>query len=234
MILLHPYTPDPATAARQRATWDALADGARWLRRRGWTVYHVPCTTHTTYDTAVRAVWGRDDLCILEHDMEATPAQWGTLAACPHPICVWAYPLAIPQDRTDLMRWVVAFFASQPSATRAAWLAAHDPLVTAHVWLQALDAGETTTWVHRIATPEAELPWRWIRTGERWADYWGLGLTRIRREAQEQVRDWPPGTWRNLDDRLSRACRAQGIRAHVHWPAVAHHHEAAAPRMAGA
>jgi len=223
MILLPPYAPDPTTAARQRATWDALADGARWLRRHCWTVVHWPCRTETDYETGLRRLWGQDDLCLVEHDIVPSPAHWAALAACPHPICAVAYSLAIPTDRTDLMRWAVAVVDQLDPAHRAV-AHAHAPIQTARQWLEALDAGQSDTWAHRVRLPADPDAWRWLRTGERWADYWSLGLTRIRRTVQRTVTRWPPGTWRNLDDRLSHACRAAGFRAHVHWPPVPHHH----------
>jgi hypothetical protein len=237
MTVLHPYAPT-VPPARTRAAWQAWGTLDGWCAARGWTVYHVRCTEPDDYEIAVRAVWGTTDLLIAEHDIVPTVAALAGLAACPEPVCAQAYALEWASAAWDGIRGILRDCAQDPG-TAARWQAicAAYPRLRASLGLlaDAEAAGEPIPggwrlWAHRVATGDPAQPERWIRPGDAWADYAGFGLTRIRGAVQHLgPPDWAPGTWQDLDTRVSDWLRAHGVRVHVHWPAVAHHHPHGAP-----
>ena len=80
--------------------------------------------------------------------------------------------------------------------------------------------------MHRKSiNPVPDKAYAWLQEGEEWADRWGLGVAKITKEAQDLV-DFSkiPDYWMNIDNHLSKAYEAIGIRAHVHWPVSAHNH----------
>lgn len=71
----------------------------------------------------------------------------------------------------------------------------------------------------------------WIKEGEEWATYGGIGFCKI--TSQARVRPLEPREWPTLDIVLTRAVEGpevvpptvqHGRRWHVHWPAVHHEH----------
>lgn len=223
MIILFPH--HPAVGERGADTVRALAAAAR-----AYPVTRIACTTPTAYEDAVRAAWGGDDLCIWEHDVVPTPAMLIDLAACPEPVCAQAYPLwwspalvqrmlgilerflpDCPPDRSGYPRMLAAYRRTR-DLQRAACGAMPEP-----------GTQRVPVIAHRVV--EAAGRERWVRPEEPWADYAGLGLTRFRAGwMRAHPPTWEPGTWRDLDSRMSAWWHAGGQRVHVHWPAAAHHH----------
>ena len=240
MHWLHTYAPD-TPLARTRATWAALAALADWWTAQGHTLTVVRCATPTTYERAVRHWWGRADLLLTEHDVVPTLAALADLLTCPAPVCAVAYPLHWPSTVWARVAAALAALAADPAqAARWTALCAAHPTLAAGLALGADAAragtpipGGVAVWAHRVATGDPTAPERWIRPGETWADYAAFGCTRIRATgATLGPPTWAPGTWLDLDTRVSDWWHAHGQRIHIHWPPVAHHHPLPADKPA--
>jgi len=229
-LVLHPYALGPSWTTRQAPTWRAWAAAEPRLRAAGWRVYHVGCGIDTAYEDTLRTVWGRGPLIICEHDIVPTAAAWAALAACPAPVCAVAYRLAFRATDCAVLGDLAALWAAHPEAQRwaADWPAHLPPLAAWFGLVRDAQAQNPPTarrlrvWAHRVRTGDPAAPERWVRTGEPWADACGFGLTRFGVAVQQRPPDWAPGTWRDLDSRVSAWLQAQGCRIHVHWPAVRH------------
>lgn len=67
---------------------------------------------------------------------------------------------------------------------------------------------------------------RWTIVGEKWTDYTGIGLVRIRKEwAAAHPPAWPSGEWSSLDARMGGWQQPIGPKWHMHYPIAAHHHQ---------
>lgn len=69
----------------------------------------------------------------------------------------------------------------------------------------------------------------WLKEGEEWATFGGIGFVKIAPEAR--VRPLPDREWSTLDIVVTKACEGpdvvsgasyRGRRWHVHWPAIKH------------
>jgi hypothetical protein len=220
VVILHPYAPATPLARTRRAwmAWSTLED---WCAARGWAVRHVRCVTPTDYEQAVCNIWGQADCCIAEHDIVPTPDALDQLATCPEPVCAQAYWLSAGAARRagvhEALRLVATLDGTPSDDPRIRQL-----LTDARCWLEGVSA-EGGAWAHRVVAPDGS--WRFIATGEAWADAVGFGLTRWRVAAQRALTTWRPGSWQDLDSRISAAWHARGGRCHIHWPAVPHDHE---------
>lgn len=64
-----------------------------------------------------------------------------------------------------------------------------------------------------------------ITEGQQFAEMVSFGLTKLSRYARGEITDWDSkGSWRNLDERVSKAFRDEGFQFHIHWPIVEHLH----------
>lgn len=230
MILLHPYAWASRSDPRQAATWEALRRLHRdWTDRRH-RIWHVPTGDDTRYEAAMRYLWGRDSLIVLEHDIDPRPGAITALERCPHPLCAWAYPLWHRRDGWDWRGWADWWTTVQrqdhPVITRL------DREIRENAALHG-DAPEAPgppypTWAHRVIDDPADPigSQRWIRDGERWADLAALGLTKIAVGVQRALPpNWTPGRWQTLDSRLAWYLWEQGYGPwHIHWPPVRHRH----------
>lgn len=240
MVLLHAYSSDPAYADRQAETWAALASIEPELLGRGWTVEHVATPPDGTYERTVGRLWGEDDLIVCEHDIVPTLDMLLALAACPHPLCAQAYRLHYLQGGNGAMAWIksklpeldeesrerlrranMTFFLDSPDAWFDRGRGRH---VRGNCW---------EPFCHRVI--ESDGLCRWGEEGDEWADLAGLGLTKISREFQRtHAPGWKPGTWGDLDGRISVWVHEGGLgRWHVHWPEVPHNHPCATAMWVG-
>ncbi len=213
MHILYPRarTPGPGTA-----TADAAARLRAIAQAGGWSWTAVDCGADTAYEDAVRAAWAAGGpFAVVEHDIGVTRAALAGLAACPHPVCAMAYPLAHP---SATLRTLAGLLARVPGDEGAVgvfrrYVESLPPPAPGVVAVQ--------TWAHRVSTGAG---WRWVETGEPWADAVGLGCTRLR-PATLPPADWGPGSWDTLDSRLSAWLADAGVRMHVHWPSLPHWHD---------
>ena len=229
MDILYPYAPAPGPGT---ATVDAAHRVTALTAQRGWPVTRLACVGETTYETAVRAAWQRGaPFAIVEHDIGVTGAALDGLAACAHPVCAVAYPLTHLAGPSAALAALVARVEADPE-----WGAAAVP----PLWRDAAQLARTLpaprpgvmayqTWAHRVTTPDG---WRWAETGEAWVDAMGFGCTRFR-PAALPAPTWAPGTWRDMDSRVSAWLAGHGIRMHVHWPSLPHWHDHTVGQGAG-
>ena len=83
MVVLHAYSPAPPHWDRGAPTRAALGSLSPAWRGR---VHSVAVGDDDRYEAALRARWGRDDLIVLEHDVEPVGDALAVLARCPHPL----------------------------------------------------------------------------------------------------------------------------------------------------
>jgi hypothetical protein len=220
--ILHPYTL-PRTP-RQEATWAALRDVAQVGRI---PVRHVLCDAPDTYERTLRQWWQRGQpFVICEHDVVPTVAQVRALCACPEPWCAQAYLLT--QDLRAVHRLAPWADRLPTDPAAQAWPLLPDLLA----WLRQAPATDPSVvaiqhCAHRVRRPDGG--WRWLHPDEAWADYVGFGLTKVT-PAALPTPGWDPGSWRDLDSRVSAWTARHGIRWHIHWPWVPHYHTLADDR----
>lgn len=85
-------------------------------------------------------------------------------------------------------------------------------------------ASAAGVYAFRVATVDGM---RWGELDEQWADWFTLGCTVFKPEAMARIGAWSAPDndgWAAQDTWLSRFSRELGLRAHVHWPAIQHHH----------
>lgn len=236
MLLLHVYASNPKYKERTRETWEALESIESSLLFRGWTIRHEACSAEigedglSDYERLVLALWGLDDLVVLEHDIVPTLDMLIRLEPNPYPVCAQAYPLFLDGDMLQNVDKVYSMMQQLSEKDRKKieeigiitqayylWHAAYKPDIHAK-------NRYIPTLAHRIVEEEPNKH-RWILDGEQWADYYGLGLTRFSKEFQQAVPpNWERGPWDNLDSRMSKYTHSLGIRAHVHYPVAKHNH----------
>lgn len=226
MVVLHAYSPAPPHWDRGAPTRAALGSLSPAWRGR---VHSVAVGDDDRYEAALRARWGRDDLIVLEHDVEPVGDALAVLARCPHPLCAWAYALTWeaygPAWVTTAAAWDAATRQDHPLVR-----AMTDTLADIAALHQRPGGGAPagSTWAHRVITDPADprRHQRWVRRGERWADLVGLGCTKIARGVQRShAPGWRAGPWRDLDSRLSWHLYDAGAGPwHLHWPPLPHHH----------
>lgn len=224
MRILFPFHPAIVDDPRSQATSVRLTQADRV-----YPIESIACTTDTAYETALMTRWGTDDWCVWEHDMVPTLGMLADLEACPEPVCAQAYPLwwnvalADTFDRVS-QDWLPTCDRQHPRYAAVA----HQVLTMQQLNRSArrLHPQATTNRVpvcaHRVMEKETQ---RWCHPNEPWADAAGLGLTRFRRDwMADHPPSWTPGSWKDLDSRLSTWWQTWGQRVHVHWPLADHHH----------
>lgn len=77
---------------------------------------------------------------------------------------------------------------------------------------------------HRNYYGAGPMDWAFVEEGEAWADEAAFGFSKLGRLARREVGGWAPGGWQDLDQRVAHAFREAGLRWHLHWPPVPHHH----------
>lgn len=202
-------------AARQRPAFEALHRTA--VDYPQWPIHMVSCTRDTDYEEAVRRLWG-GPFVIWEHDIEPDPTQVAALIACPEPFCAWDYPLY--RSEADLARYRAFYAAVQtfPAAMRDKVLASRRGQWLVDLYLNHRGAESA----HRVNLPNGRV--RWSLPEDDYADFVGFGLTKF--AGRVPTPDWPPGTWHDLDSRVSAYLADHGVRWHLHQPALIHHHPA--------
>ena len=215
MILYHPYAESLTDHPRLAATWRFLRNQAAMLRQCGWQIVHHPCGKDTRYEDGLLALWGRDHLVIFEQDLVPTASILDGLAQPHAPVCAQHYRLHRPQGHPQAVQQILRL-VSDHAATLP------DPLVRQILHHGALWQETTDPLVHRIIEGATE---RWATPEDRWADYAGFGLIRFTRDFQRRHRPgWRPGTWQDLDTRVSEWLISLAIPVHLHGPEIPHHH----------
>lgn len=201
MTLVAPYAEALEHTARMRPTQAALTQLSA-----AWPVRRVPVGEDARYESVIRDVWGHEDVIIVEHDVVPTAAMIAALAACAWPWCAQAYTL-------------------HPNPSHAALIPQLDaigPLWRSTGPGRRLLALQAPVWPHRNGPDDDP---NFCGHGDRWADRVGLGLTKFTAAACRAIPpDWPSGSWRDLDTRLSHWLASAGVRWHLHEPEAAHHH----------
>lgn len=201
MNILAPYAEALAKSARMRPTQEAL-DRLRVC----WPVRRIPVGDDARYETMVRECWGREDVVIVEHDVVPISAMIHALADCPWPWCAQAYTIyPDPAHQTLIQRLDAQGLSWRETLPGRRLLALQCPL-----------------WPHRNGPDHAP---QFCGPGDQWADRVGLGLTKFTADACRRIPpEWPPGSWRDLDTRLSDWLVGYGVRWHLHEPEADHHH----------
>lgn len=67
---------------------------------------------------------------------------------------------------------------------------------------------------------------QWGKEGDEFAEQFSFGCIAFKSDAlaASHPGSWKVDSWFNIDHGASLAFKARGMRAHVHWPAVAHNH----------
>lgn len=232
MILYYPY-------AEPLYDHPRLADSRKFLdtlraAHPDWTIIEQACGKDTRYEDGFKALWGQDDLIVLEQDLVPTLAVVEALVPAHHGLCAQAYPLH--HDTANGPAIDAAYARMQLSAA----MQPENPTAQAmyglcaqayHLWHQAYRPNPRdprqyfSTIAHRHKAPIGTHKQRWIDEGEPWADLAGLGLLRITQNfARVHAPDWRVGPWDNLDTRFSEWAMALNIPFHIHWPPIPHHH----------
>ncbi len=209
MYVMHPYA--VPIGAHQGPTWQAL-------RHSPLPVRHVACGDDTRYEAAVQAAWeDGEPFLICEHDIVPTPAMLTRLADCPEPYCAQAYVLVHDKRTLTRLHRIQADLRQHP-ADQDRWPHARD----LDAYLKDFPRDPAIIGYHTLAHRVSQgLTWRWATLEDLYADYVGLGLAKITPHGPPQ---WEPGSWRDLDSRLSWWTHAHGIRWHLHGPLVPHFH----------
>lgn len=169
-------------------------------------VMRVPVGEDTRYESLMKTFWGREDVIIVEHDIVPTEAMIDALADCPWPWCAQAYMLhPNPAHQTLIQRLDAQGLPWRETLPGRRLLALRSPV-----------------WPHRNGPDDAP---QFCGPGDEWADRVGLGLTKFTARACRRIPpEWPPGSWRDLDTRLSDWLVRYGVRWHLHEPEADHHH----------
>lgn len=228
MILYHPYAEALLNDRRLAATWAFLEDTEPLLSPQ-WAFVHQACGPDTRYEDGLKALWGQDDLVILEHDLVPTLEVLAALEPARHPLCAQAYPLYHDGQHGKALdeAWAMAqrITRDSPQAQQV-----YDLCAQAYVlWHQSYRPNPSSprryfaTCAHR--TVDAQGQHHWVDDGQEWADLAGFGLLRITKAFQQaHAPGWREGPWNNLDTRFSEWVYGLGIPFHVHWPEIPHHH----------
>lgn len=93
-LRFRPRLGTPSRLEEVRAATDLWDKAAGALMRRGWRVADIYTGPGPDdYETALRTVWGEDDLVVVEWDKEVRLEQLLALERCPRPLCTWAYQI---------------------------------------------------------------------------------------------------------------------------------------------
>lgn len=67
---------------------------------------------------------------------------------------------------------------------------------------------------------------QWGKEGDDFAEHFSFGCVCFKKPAIDASDPslWQSDGWYNIDQGASKAFESRGMRAHIHWPAVAHHH----------
>lgn len=212
MRILFPYAPDlpQERMGPARAALVTLEQQDPAIR-----VDRVPCETPDAYETAFRTHYGAHAFIVWEHDLSPDPATVKTLWHCPEPYCAQAYvlhrdPIQLATTRATHKTLEEAFPPNHPQRQTMLWRIYDDLYAT----------GPASVIVHRIQLVDGHQ--RWANESDQWADYVGFGLSKF--PAQVPPPNWALGSWIDLDSRVTEYLAHLGIRWHLHWPAVPHHH----------
>ena len=228
-ILLHPYSVEPAYAARQRDTWDLLAFAEPELRERGWSVVHLACGPDSAYEATLRGLWSVPrDIVILEHDMVPTLDMLLAMQNCGHALCAQAYRLHFLSEVQGALQWVAAKRSAMDAESLA--LLERFPLDNLLDREKERDRDRNgrcwEPFCHRSFLADGKAT-RWGTADDEWADLVGFGLTKIGwRWRRAHPAGWRRGRWGDLDGRVCTWVRRQTphTRWHVHGPECKHNH----------
>ena len=217
MLCYHPYAPSLRGSARCRLTERWLADWSPIAQATGWNIIDHPCPGPTAYEDGLLALWGRDHLVILEHDLVPTAAILDGFTRPHAPVCAQHYRLHRTATEQAAMQTAARLLAQADPATPDEALVIQDVAAQCARWRQTPDP-----LAHRVKTGDTD---RWVTPDDHWADYAGFGLIRFTRSFQRAHRPgWRSGTWQDLDTRVSEWLIGLDIPVHLHGPEIPHHH----------
>ncbi len=228
MILLHPYATHPRYTERQQETWTALRHLSIRLHRAKVRIVDLPCSEPNSYELAIKRYWGQDTLVVVEHDIVPSMQMLNHLWTCKEPLCMQAYRIPVDTQNSQALRMaeemVGSVDADDPLRCEAIRRIGQFSDLDRDAARHTVDRhGFAYPLVHRVVMPSGHE--RWGRTADQFADHFALGLTKFSRSLQKAVgTDWAPGSWSNLDSRMSNYVRAQGHKVHIHFPEVKHNH----------
>jgi|GEM_PF-2007349 len=195
-----------------------------------------PCAVHSClgeddYARALQASW-TGILGVWEHDVVPTLNQLAALAACPEPVCVQAYPLYYPPTAempwwpwlADAAAWAAECGQGALAANLQARYALAGDAPHAQLPVPLGAAGRWPVCAHRIGVGPGM---RWVRWGQAWAEWLGLGCAKFDTTRLPPLPARLPG-WAILDEAISRWLQAHRVPIHVHWGGVAAHHHGCA------
>ena len=204
VVLLAPYAPGVRVEEQglsRDALERALLDSA--VRRHEVKVIWARCEFEHSYWMWMRAAWleaarAGARLVVVEHDIQIRPLALRSIISCRESRCAYAYWLHRGMDEPVL---------------------AHRVKVPGQTYVPGLSLGGVT--IMTMPGEPGPVGPRWLKPGEREADYAGMGFS-----AFTPVGDWPlgdqPCSWRHLDTVLSERLGRDGSRWHIHWGAVKH------------
>lgn len=210
MLIVHPFTVEDKYDT-QAATWHFFREHSAEIERKGWSVLHLLCDDDqdremSRYEEGLKAVWGKDDLLIIEQDIVPSMPGISRMAACKQPLCTNDYGF---QGET-LCSPAMVHYKGHPVWTCLAH--PHGPSTVLSMHRRWIDKDAGTSMQLRIGK-------------ERWADLAGLGYTRIsQRAARDAGTGWIAGGWGTLDSRISDYLSQLHYRWHVHQPPAKHNH----------
>ena len=217
MLLYHPYALSLQNSPRCQLTERWLRDWSPIARATGWRICDHPCRTLTDYEDGLRALWGRDHLVVLEHDLVPTAAILAQLARPHAPVCAQFYRLHRSPAEQAAMQTATRLLSQAENPPPASQPLIEAVLAQCTRWRHAPDP-----LAHRVMTGDTD---RWVTPADHWADYAGFGLIRFTRAFQRAHRPgWRSGTWQDLDTRVSEWLIGLDIPVHLHGPEIPHHH----------
>ena len=215
MILYYPYAESLYDDPR-------LSDSRKFLdtlraAHPDWTIIEQPCGKDTRYEEGFKALWGQDDLIILEQDLVPSAAILDGFTRPHAPVCAQHYRLHRTATEQAAMQTAARLLAQADPATPDEALVIQDVAAQCARWRQTPDP-----LAHRVKTGDTD---RWVTPDDHWADYAGFGLIRFTQAFQRAHRPaWRSGTWRDLDTRVSEWLIGLDIPVHLHGPEIPHHH----------
>ena len=227
VVVFHPYSPAAADRARGAPTRAALAAlGPSWVGH----VHHLEVGDDDHYEVGLRRLWGGDDVVVVEHDVEPTPGgHHGAGPPSPSLVClgvrahVDACRSCLGGHRGRLARGPPPGAPPHRGPDCRAQRTGVAPTATRGRCAGRLHVGASRD--HRSRRPGAP-----PAVGAARRAVGPLGGVWVHQDLARGVQRsyaaaWRPGTWHNLDSRVSWYLYHVGAGPwHLHWPPLPHHH----------
>ncbi len=180
---------------KQEETFAWIERNKDWLAKQGVQLDMVEVGKDRRYDAAIRARWTGDrDLLVMEHDMVPTRKMILKMLSCSEELCSNEYLLL---SCRVVIRSRDATYSCEGHGLHP-----------------------STRHVGSSGDPQ---DWKWAQHGDEHSDFWGLGLTRFRKELMARI----PPNWHyrnegDIDSQMSVYLHPLKIRSHNHWPLCRH------------